>query len=72
MMRPDRIVQQQLRTRFIITMKSGQTWSALLISADRNTLHLAEASAITPGGDATPADGQIFLPRADVAYMQRA
>ena len=70
--RPDRIVRRQLSTRFVITMKSGQTWDALLIEADRLTLSLADVSSISSDGSRTRADGQVFLPRLDVAYMQRA
>lgn len=71
-MRSDRLVRKHLRARFIVTMKSGDTWSGVLVDADRLTFCLADVSAISPDGQSTPADGQVFLPRADVAYMQRA
>jgi hypothetical protein len=70
--RSDRIVRKHLRARFIVTMKAGETWSGVLLDTDRLTLCLADVSAISPDGQATPADGQVFLPRVDVAYMQRA
>lgn len=71
MARPDRLIRQYLRDRFVITTKSGETWSAILLDADQNTLILADVEAVAPDGSATKADGQVFLPRADVAYMQR-
>lgn len=71
-MRADRVVKQYLRTRFGVTMKSGQTWSGVLLEADALTLRLSEARLINPDGTETAADGSVLLPRADVAYMQRA
>lgn len=70
-MRLDRVVRQYLRTRFQITMKGGQSWTGVLLEVDDRTLRLSEASLINPDGTDTPADGSVFLPRADVAYMQR-
>jgi small nuclear ribonucleoprotein (snRNP)-like protein len=71
MARSDRIVRRYLRTKFLITMKNGQTWSAVLMEVDEHSLSLADTEFINPDGTRTPAEGQVFLPRADVAYMQR-
>lgn len=70
-MRADRVVKQYLRTKFLITCKSGQTWRGVLLEVDDRTLRLSEAVLIASDGTETQADGNIFLPRADVAYMQR-
>jgi small nuclear ribonucleoprotein (snRNP)-like protein len=71
-MRADRIVRRLLREEFLVTMKSGQTWQGVLTEADEHTLTLMAVSEVAPDGSRTPADGSIFLPRFDVAYMQRA
>jgi hypothetical protein len=68
--RTDRVVKQYLRTRFGITMKSGATWSGVLLEADAQTLRISDARLINPDGTETAADGNVFLPRADVAYLQ--
>jgi hypothetical protein len=70
--RPDRVVRQHLRTKFLITTKAGMTWEAILMDADQTSLMLFDAVAIGPDGSRTKADGQVFLPRGDVAYMQKS
>lgn len=70
--RRDRIVRGLLRTRFLITTKGGATWDAVLMEADESSLMLFDAAMVHPDGSRTPADGQVFVPRSDVAYMQRA
>jgi hypothetical protein len=71
-MRADRVVKQYLRTRFGVTMKSGATWTGVLVEADDRTLRLTEARLVNPDGSETAADGSVFLPRSDVAYLQHA
>lgn len=71
-MRPDRILKSYIRQSFLITTFSGQTWSAVVMDADERTLSLLDAELVSTDGSRTKADGQVFLPRADVAYMQRA
>lgn len=70
MARRDRLVRQYLRTRFGVTMKSGQTWSGVMLDVDDRTLELTSAHLVNSDGTETPADGHIYLPRDDVAYMQ--
>lgn len=71
MARPDRIVRPYLRTRFLITTKQNQTWDAVLMDIDERSLSLADTELVHADGTRTKADGQVFLPRVDVAYMQR-
>lgn len=70
-MRSDRIVRRLLREQFVVTMKNGQTWQGVLTEADEHSLALMDVSEIAQDGTPTKADGQVFLPRADVAYIQR-
>jgi hypothetical protein len=69
--RPDKVVRQHIRSRFLITMKAGLTWDGVLYDADPSTLVLRDAAAVNGDGSKVPADGEVFLPRHDVAYMQR-
>lgn len=61
-----------VRTEFVVTMKSGQTWQGVLTEVDVNTLALRSAVQVEADGSRVAADGFIYLPRSDVAYMQHA
>lgn len=69
-MRRDRIIKAKLRRKLLITTRDGQTWRAVLMEADEYTLSLFDAEVLDADGGATKADGQVLLPRADVAYFQ--
>lgn len=71
MIRADRIVRNLLRTRFVVTTKQSQTFSGVLLDADDRSLRLSEVEFVSADGTSTKADGQVFIPRADVAYMQQ-
>lgn len=66
----DRIVRQHLRDRFLLTLTDGSAIEGLLIDADATTIILADCNAVTPSAK-TSVDGQVFIPRANVLYMQR-
>lgn len=70
MARSDRLLREHLRLRFVVTMKSGATFDGLLLDHDPQTLELADAHAYGDSGK-TPLDGRLYLPRAEVDYMQR-
>lgn len=65
----ERIVRTHLRQRFVITLKSGEAFEGLVLDADSRVLVLGDARAHTADGPAQ-IDGQLFVERADVAYMQ--
>lgn len=66
----DRLVRRALRERFVVTMQSGSTFEGLLLDADENTVTMADAFALN-GTSRVAVDGVLYLPRFDVAYMQR-
>lgn len=68
---PDRVVRGLVRSQFTITTHDGQTWQGVLIEVDETTLVLRQASVIDANGQNVAADGEVLLPRLDVAYMQR-
>jgi hypothetical protein len=69
--RSDRLVRQHLRTRFVVTTKTGLTWDGVLMDADANSLLLFDVESVGHDGTRTKADGQVYIPRGDVAYMQK-
>lgn len=65
-----RILRSHVRDRFVVTLKTGETFSALLSRHDAVNLEFVDAKALI-GGKWTPADGLLVLERRQVAYMQR-
>lgn len=71
MARPDRLLRELLRHRFVVTLKNGGgTFDGVLDNHDERTLEFVDAHAITSAGR-TEVDGRLYLPRADIAYLQR-
>lgn len=70
----DRLVRQALRREFVVTLTSGATFAGVLLDADDRTVVLTRAATIsvTPRNETvrTAVDGQLFLPRDEVEYMQ--
>lgn len=70
-MRRDRLLRQMLRERFIVTLKSGDTFDGLLDDQDESTVELLDPHVVGPDGKLTAVDGRLYLPRAEIAYLQR-
>lgn len=70
MPRRDKLVRQALRERFIATLRSGATFDGLLLDADEKTYRFADAYAVD-GRNRVSVDGELFLPRGEVLYLQR-
>ena len=66
----DKLVRQALKERFIATLRDGQTFDGLLVDADEKTFRFVDAFAID-GKSRAPVDGELFLPRAEVSYLQK-
>ena len=66
----DKLVKRALRERFVATLHDGQTFDGLLVDADEKTFRFANAFAID-GKNRAPVDGELFLPRAEVSYLQK-
>ncbi|HJQ00089.1 MAG TPA: hypothetical protein VJ851_00685 [Jatrophihabitans sp.] len=71
MARRDRLLRQFLRERFVVTLKNGETFDGLLDDHDESTLEFLDVHAIAAGGRRSEVDGRLYLPRAEIAYMQR-
>lgn len=70
MNRRDRLVRRALRERFVVTLHTKETFEGLLLDVDDNTVHLTDAYALE-GKSRLSVDGDLFLPRAQVSYMQK-
>lgn len=68
--RRDKLVRQALRERFIVTLSNGSAFEGLLIDADEKTFRFGNAFAID-GSSRVRVDGELFLPRAEVLYLQK-
>lgn len=68
----DRLLKSRLREVFVLTMHDGSSWRGLLYAADEKTVALREAELLSAGSvTPTPVDGELLLPRDQIAYMQR-
>lgn len=70
-MRADRLLRGVLRERFVVTLATGETFDGLLDEHDTAYLTFVDAHALVSGQPAVPVDGALYLPRSNIAYMQR-
>lgn len=71
MRRPDRLVREHLRDRYLVTTDSGETFDGLLLDIDEAHLVLADAEQVAVNGSRVKVDGHLWLPRPTIRYMQR-
>lgn len=69
-MRRDRLLREKYRERFVFTLDNGECFDGLLDDVDETQIKLVDAYQHTPRGRA-PIDGDHYLVRARVLYMQR-
>lgn len=69
-MRRDRLLQRLVRERFVATLKTGETFDGLLDDCDDRTLVFVDPFAVSET-TRVKVDGRLYLPRDQVAYMQR-
>lgn len=70
-MNRDRLLKRLVRERFVATLLSGETFDGLLDRFDASHLELVDAHALDKTGKRVAIDGRLYLPRAQVAYLQR-
>lgn len=70
-MRRDRLLKQLIRERFVVTLKSGETFDGLLDEWDDRNLLLIDAYAVTEKTRVHMDGAGLWLPRENVAYLQR-
>lgn len=68
-----KVITSRLRERFIITLKTGDSFAGVLFSHDAQALVLRDVDALGAGENRADLrlDGELILLLADVAYLQR-
>lgn len=66
----DRVLRTHLREEFLVTLTDGTGLQGLLVEADDKTIVLANVSQVDRDRTA-PVDGQLFIPRSNVLYLQK-
>lgn len=66
----DRLLKRYLRERFVVTLKTGEAFDGLLDQWDESTIELVNVTAVAEK-TRVAVDGRIYLPRPQIAYMQR-
>lgn len=69
-MRRDRLLRDALKSRYLVTLANGEAYDGLLITYDEAHLVLADCEQVAPSGERLRVDGQLWLPRPNVVYMQ--
>lgn len=67
----DRVISDLLRARFLVTLKTGETFNGLLSDSDARSLVLVDATSLAADREPLPVDGCLIVARDDVAYIQR-
>lgn len=70
MRRNDWMLDSIVRDRVVVTLKDGQSFRGIFNGGDKNHLALLDAEYLKPDG-ATKVDGEVFIPRAHVAFVQK-
>lgn len=69
--RRDRLVRESVRARFVVTLATGgPPFSGVLLETDDRSAVFADVRLIAADGE-QPAQGQLYVDRAHIAYMQR-
>lgn len=68
-----RTVRRRLRSRMVVTLKTGESFDGVLVEADAEAWVLVQAKALAAGvkNEDLSVDGEILLLTADIAYAQK-
>lgn len=67
----DVLMREHLLERYVVTVDAGETFSGLLAAVDDRTLVLRDVRVLLKDTTTSPVDGDIFLRRESVSYLQR-
>ncbi len=65
------LLEERIRSRVIVTTKSGEAFRGVLTDHDDRVLILRETIVATGSQQDIPVDGELIVPWSDVAYIQR-
>ena len=72
MARKDRLLLMAERGRFLVTTDSDEAFDGILVEWDELHFVLADTYSVAANGDRLKVDGELWLPRARVKYMQKS
>lgn|GEM_PF-3308608 len=64
------LVGRSERRRCLVSLKSGESFMGVLWASDRSVLVLRDAETTDSDNSARSVDGEVFVFRADVAFIQ--
>lgn len=66
------LLSERRRQKVLVTLKSGEAFSGVMFSVDRDAMVLREVLAVAygPRSEDVPVGGEVLILRADVAYLQ--
>lgn len=67
----DRLLKSLVRERFVVTLKSGETFDGLLDKWDDRNLMLVDTFAVSENSRVQMDGSGLWLQRDNLAYMQR-
>ncbi len=70
-MRRDRLLRDRIHERFVVTLTDGAAFTGLLSELDERVVRLVDAATLGPNRQQIPVDGELFIERARIAYLQR-
>lgn len=69
MLRPDRIVRKAVRSSYLITTTTEESFEGVLVDADEKTLVLSSVVQVAPDGSRVNIQGDLIIPRSTVKYL---
>ena len=69
-MRGDRLIARVVRSRFLVTLDTEESFDGVLTESDEQFFVFADAWNVVPGGDRVHLDSALWVPRGRVKYMQ--
>lgn len=70
MYRIGRLLRKHIRTRYLVSLQNDEAFEGVLVDADKEHLILADVSTVARDGAREKADTDLWIPRANVKYMQ--
>jgi len=67
----DRLLGSLYAERVLVTLRTGESFGGILGDLDDKSLLLHSAEGFLEGARKVPVDGELFVPRADVLYIQK-
>ena len=69
-MRKDRLLRKMILERFVVTLRSGESFDGLLADADTKTIRLVSSFALS-GKDRVSVDLELIIKLKKKTYLQR-